>query len=132
MFTLNNKVDYGLLLVAELSKKNDYVPLSQLVEETQLPQRFIARIASDLVKHGVLASREGKIGGYKLAVDLKRVTLLDFIKMFERRLNLVKCEEHGYVCRFESSCVHKFFFRNKLNAILNTELKRWTLADLFK
>ncbi len=128
---MNNKSDYGLLLIAELSSTGDFIPLSRLVEKTHLPQRFIARIASDLVKNGILKSKEGKIGGYKLAKDLRKVNFLEFLQVFEKDSFLVKCEDPSYQCNFESLCTHKLSFRKRINNILSRELHKWTLADIF-
>ncbi len=132
MFTINNKSDYGLLILENLVQSERYVPLSHLVEKTHLPQRFIARIAADLVKNGILESREGKIGGYRLAKKLNTVTLFDFLKIFEEDLHLVKCQMEQYVCNYKTICSHNEFFRKKLTTIVAKELNKWTLEDMVK
>lgn len=132
MFTINNKSDYALLMVSHLADRKEFVPLSVLVRETKLPQRFIARIASDLVKHDILESREGKVGGYKISKSLKEITLFEFFKIFEEDLRLVKCQLPGYECNFEVMCGHNNLFRGKLTGILVKELTKWTLQDIIK
>lgn len=132
MFTINNKSDYGLLILENLAQSTGYIPLSHLVEKTHLPQRFIARIAADLVRNGILESREGKIGGYKLAKRLDKVTLFDFLKIFEEDLHLVKCQMEQYVCNYKTICSHNAFFRKKLTTIVAKELNKWTLGDMIK
>lgn len=130
MFAISNKVDYGLLIISKLSRADEYIPLSRIVEETRLPHRFTARIAADLVRHGILISREGKIGGYKLAKELKKITLLEFLKIFEQDIGITKCQDPQYKCSFEHLCSHHSFFRNKLTTIFTKELNNWTLKDL--
>ena len=79
MFTISNKSDYGLILLSQLADKTEYISLKHLVESTNLPPRFIARIAAELVHHGVLISREGKVGGYKLVKSLNNISLYDYL-----------------------------------------------------
>ncbi len=129
MFAISNKSDYALLLVSRLSE-SEFRPLSKLVTEMNLPERFVARIAADLVKNGVLASREGKIGGYRLAKRLDTITLSQFFGIFEQKVQVVKCSDESYQCRFEGACAHNSFFRGRLQDILWKELDRWTLADI--
>lgn len=131
MFTMSNKSDYGLILLSQLKKEDKYVPMSVLVEKTDLPQRFIARIASDLVKHGVLKSKEGKVGGYKLAKTLDQVQFLDFLKIFEKNICIVKCNDEEYKCRYEKICMHKSYLNNFLVSVFKKQFKDVTLEDVF-
>lgn len=132
MLTINNRSDYGLLIISKLLNNTDYVSLSKLVHNTNLPQRFIARVAADLVRSGILASREGKVGGYRLAKNPKSVTLYEFLKIFEEDMRLTKCQRPDYHCDFEKMCSHNNFFRIKLTNILVKELNNWTLMDVLK
>ena len=132
MFAISNKTDYGLLLLSQLAKKDTFVPMSQLTANTNLPERFIARIASDMVRYGILQSREGKVGGYRLARKLNQITLTEFFSLFEEKTDPVKCLKPEYECKFDGLCTHKTFFRSKLGDILKTELSKWTVADLFE
>ncbi|MEN9328259.1 MAG: hypothetical protein RI947_1067 [Candidatus Parcubacteria bacterium] len=129
MFAINNKTDYGLLLISQLRERTEYTSLSRLVQETKLPQRFIARIAAELVKAGILVSREGKVGGYKIVKDLHDISLMDYLEYFEDKLEMVKCTDEGYDCKFAGICQHGASFKTKLNSIVRTELSKWTLAD---
>ncbi|MBI4004873.1 Rrf2 family transcriptional regulator [Candidatus Roizmanbacteria bacterium] len=129
MFTLTNKSDYGLIIISKLVRRPEYIPLSKIVSQTQLPQRFIARIAADLVRSGILISKEGKDGGYRLAKDLDDITLFDFLTVFEPDLHIVKCQQPKYHCNFEYSCNHHAFFTKKLKNIFMQELRTWTLGD---
>ena len=132
MLTINNKSDYGLLIVEKLHKQKEYIPLSKIVDNTKLPARFIARIAADLVRCGILESREGKIGGYKLAKNPDKITLYEFLKVFEEDMQLTKCQNPDYNCDFQTICNHNNFFRQKLTTILVHELNNWTLMDVIK
>jgi len=132
MLTITKQSDYGILFLENLIGKKDFIPLSELVEKTHLPKRFLARIAATLVKNKVVESREGKVGGYKLAKNLNKITLHDFLKFFEKDVAVCRCFDDDYCCDYEGICQHQSFIRTKLNDVLIKELKRYTLNDLLK
>ncbi len=131
MLNITKQSDYGLLFISFLMGKDTYVPLSELIKETKLPPRFLARTAAELVKHGIVKSKEGKIGGYILSKKAKEMSLYDYLRIFEGELNLTKCSNPNYHCVWEYMCVHKSFLRHKLHDIVREELKNWKIKDLF-
>lgn len=133
MLNITKQSDYAMLFVSYLNGKNDrYVPLSELIKETKMPQRFLARIAAELVKQKIVESKEGKVGGYKLSEKAQNTSLYDFLKIFEGDLSFVKCSEPDYKCPWVYMCKHKSFLRHTLHKLVAQELKNWKLRDLFK
>lgn len=130
MLTLSNQSDYGFLILTHLAKEKDFVSLSQLVDKTKLPQRFIARIASTMVRHGFLISREGRVGGYMLSTKVRKTNLYSFLKVFEGDISLVKCTDHTFKCRWQKICRQKNFIKNILDKIVIKELKKYKVNDL--
>lgn len=132
MLNITKQSDYAMLFVSYLiGKKDRYVPLSKLIKETNMPQRFLARIAAELVKKGVVESKEGKVGGYKLSQKAQDTSLYDFLKIFEGELSFVKCSKPDYKCPWEYMCKHKSFLRHTLHELVAHELKKWKLRDMF-
>ena len=132
MFTLSKQTDYALIIISQLREaSDDFIPLSRLVDNTNLPQRFLARIAATLVTHRILISREGRVGGYKLSQTVDAISLFDFLKIFESRLDFLQCEKRGYKCKFEKVCKHRHGVQEKLNAVVMKQLKATKLIDLF-
>jgi Rrf2 family protein len=132
MLNISKQSDYGLLFIFYLLDKNGFVPLSELVKKTKLPKRFLARIAAQLVKNKIIESKEGKVGGYKLAPKINEVNLYNYLKIFEGELSLVNCCDSNCNCQWETICQQKSFLKNKLNQILISEFKKWKLIDLLK
>ncbi len=132
MLNITKQSDYGLLFISYLMERDGYVPLSALIKETKLPPRFLARIAAELVKHNIVKSKEGKIGGYIVTEKAKEMSLYDYLRIFEGELALTKCTNPNYKCVWEYMCIHKSFLRHKLHDIIGEELKKWKIKDLFK
>lgn len=132
MLNITKQSDYGLLFISYLSGKDRYVPLSELIGETKLPQRFLARIAAQLVKEKLVESKEGKVGGYKITNKALTTSLYDFLSIFEGELAFTKCAKPNFDCPWKYMCQHKTFLRHTLNKIVSSELRKWKLKDLFK
>lgn len=131
MFTIGSQADYGLIILSSLMKKNTYVSLTRVVKETDLPQRFLARIAGKLATRGLLASLEGRGGGYKVTDKVKKMTLYSYLTIFEKNLNVCKCCKPAYQCHFQPVCQHGRYFQNTLTNILSDQLKKIKLVQVF-
>lgn len=130
MLKISKQSDYGLVLLSYLKDKKEYTSLSEVVKETNLPLRFLARIASILKKNGILESIEGKTGGYKITSKIKKLTVYDYLKIFEKNLFLTSCSKENYKCPYEEICQHKDFFKNKLKNLIINDLKKYKLGQI--
>ena len=132
MLTITNQSDYGFLMIGYLRDKKKFIPLSEFVLGAKLPRRFLARISSVLVRKGIIESKEGKTGGYRLARSAAKFTLYDYLKIFEKDVAVTKCKDEKYECPYDDFCIHKSFLRNRLNSIVVNELKKTKLLEVFQ
>jgi len=132
MLSITKQSDYGLILISFVYKKNRLVKLSELIEETKLPKRFLARIAAELAKEGLLISKEGKSGGYLISPKIKTISLYDYLTIFENDVVVCSCLDESYQCKFEDICHHRSFIKKRLNTVLVQELKKIKLIQLIK
>ncbi len=132
MLNITKQSDYGIMLISYLKNEKDFVSLSQLLKKLDLPKRFLARIAAVLVKAGVLVSREGKVGGYKITNKAKNISLYDYLKIFEGDLAFVKCQDPTYDCPRQGYCQHSAFFKYNLTNVLSKQLKKQKLLQIYK
>ena len=128
MIRLSTKSEYGLLILEYLKRQKGYIPLGKISSDLGIPLRFSARIASDLAGAGLIESKEGKGGGYRLSSRVKGISLLDFLKIFEK-FSLVKCFDPEFDCIYKSKCRHKktFFYIQK--AVFDS-LKKYKLESI--
>jgi len=130
MLTITKQSDYGILLISHIYKKNKLVRLSDLIEETKLPKRFLARIAAELVKSKLLISHEGKNGGYLASPKIRTTSLYDYLKIFNGDISFCSCSDDNYRCRYENLCSHKSILKNQLNKVVISQLKKIKLSRL--
>ncbi len=130
MFKISKQTDYALLMLSYLKDKNDFVTISKVVEKLNLPSKFISKIASILTNNKILESREGVNGGYKLSNNIKKISLYDFLKIFEGELHLTSCFDNNYHCPNEDFCSHKNFFKTKFSKKIIEFLKNNKLLEI--
>ena len=78
-------VSYGITAVAHIANapSGEIVAASTISEAHKIPRRFLLTILRSLVRHGVVASVRGVLGGYKLARPAGKITLLDIIEAID-------------------------------------------------
>lgn len=77
---LPKTAEYALRTVACLAAEPDASHSAEdLAERTKVPRRYLHKVLQDLVKAELVASRSGPGGGYRLATEPARTTILDVV-----------------------------------------------------
>ncbi len=99
MFRLSQKSDYGLMLLFALKKATSKpVSISQVAKKNKISAKFLAQVANELKKAGIVASKEGVNGGYTLAKPAKEIKVLDVLTVLDGGLVKGECFEDGHEC----------------------------------
>jgi len=79
---LSKTAEYALRAVACLaSRPEQSVSADVLAEQTKVPRRYLTRVLQDLCAGGLVRSRPGPGGGYEVAVDTTKLTILDVVNV---------------------------------------------------
>ncbi len=98
MFRLSQKADYGLILLANLSKSKKPLAVSKIATKNEIPAKFLSQIATELKKAGMIKSKEGVSGGFLLAKKAEEIRLLDVLKLLDGELVVGECFEDDHEC----------------------------------
>jgi Rrf2 family protein len=76
---------YAVAALQELGKiqNNEVQKIKVIAANANIPQNFLEQILLELKKQGLLTSVKGAYGGYKLARELKDITLKDVVLILE-------------------------------------------------
>ncbi len=131
MFKIKRETDLGLILLEQLSDlgKDEYLSLQSWAKTKKLPYRFLSKVASNLKRNGLIISKEGKDGGYRLAKNSSQVKLGTVIKALEGNLALSRCRT-GVKCSCQSYCRHRGLMC-RLGQSIEDELNRISLQSLY-
>jgi len=132
---LSLRGEYALraLLVLGLNYKQAVVPIRTISQQQNIPKRFLEQILNDLKSAGVVESKRGVAGGYRLALPPEDISLATVIRHIEGALAPVSCVSGRFYekcsCPNEARCAIRSVMKEVRDAVVNIVEKR-TVADL--
>jgi Rrf2 family protein len=82
---MRRKIDYAIVLCNRLKQAGDaFVDLSVVAHESRLPYAFLEKVAQELKRTGLLESKRGAGGGYRLVKVYRNVSAGDIMNLFYR------------------------------------------------
>jgi Rrf2 family protein len=79
--------------VAELAAQNDaHTSAEQIAQAQEIPQKFLQTILCDLRRAGIVVSRRGVDGGYRMGRPAAEVSIADVIRAVDGPLATVRGE----------------------------------------
>ena len=129
MITIPKKVEYSVVFIAYLSKNRQNVTsLAEAAEKLDLPYRFLGQLAGKLKLAGLITSKEGKTGGYRLSSGWENKNLYDLIEALGENKRMVKCLGNGVCARAEICQMRGVWGR--IESGFTTELRKIKLKEL--
>jgi len=136
--TISKKTQYGLKAMQALGRRYREGPvlIGTLAREESIPLKFLEVILLELKSHGLLESKLGRKGGYRLSRAPSTVTIGSIVRIMEGPLAPLPCaSETAYKpcaeCGDVESCGTRIIMREVRDAISEV-LDRTTLADLLR
>jgi Rrf2 family protein len=132
---LSVRGEYALraLLVLGLNYDREVVRIQTISEQQNIPKRFLEQILNDLKTLGVVESRRGVTGGYRLARPPEFVTLAAVIRHIDGPLAPVSCVSERFYekcsCPDESKCAIRSVMKEVREAIVKI-LENVTVAQM--
>lgn len=132
---LSVRGEYALraLIVLGLNDGKDVVRIQTISEQQNIPKRFLEQILNDLRTAGILESRRGIAGGYRLRMRPEEITLAKVIRLIEGPLAPVSCVSEKFYercsCPSEEKCGIRSIMKEVRDAIVRI-LEGVTLAEL--
>ena len=133
---LSVRVEYALraLIVLGLDNTRDSVMRIQEISNRQnIPKRFLEQILNDLKSAGIVESRRGVAGGYRLARRPEEIPLAQAVRHIEGALAPVSCVSERFYekcsCPDESRCAIRSVMKEVREAVVKI-MERVTVADL--
>lgn len=121
----SQETDYALRLVEHFTSlgRDGYINAKELSETLSIPYRFLLRVLGKLKRGGILASRMGENGGYRLARTPAEISLRQIVTLIEGDVCLLRCLKDTKLCNagLAPHCrVHKTLdgVRDQLNSLL--------------
>src|SRR3989440_2119045 len=121
------------LLVLGLRHHEPLVRIQTISEQQNIPKRFLEQILNDLKSAGLVQSKRGVAGGYRLARRPEEISIAAVIRHIEGALAPVSCVSERFYekcsCPDESKCAIRNVMKEVRQAVVNI-VERVTIADL--
>lgn len=80
---LKASTEYGMRTVLYLAEKGTVCSSRNVAEDMSIPRDYLIQLAQLLRKADIIIARPGKHGGYKLAKDPSKISVLDVINALQ-------------------------------------------------
>ncbi len=127
---LSCKSEYALLALLELAthyQSNEPLQIRQIANQQNIPDRYLEQLLATLRRGGLVKSQRGAKGGYILAREPRKITLLEVFGCLEG-LDVPDCEQDTNSKTVESGVVQEIWQEARQAA--NLVLQKYTLQDL--
>lgn len=126
---LNAQTDFALRLLSYLAAgRGDLVTISQVASRFQISKNHLTKVAHMLMKHGVIKTARGRLGGLYLSRSAAEICLGDIVRLMENDFALVECMQEGD-CLIAGACRIKRVLQSAMDAFFDV-LDQYTLQDL--
>lgn len=128
---ITKAADYGLRAMYRLGQtpKETSALIGDIAIEMNIPAQFLHKVMPRLVKAGLVRSRRGARGGYKLAKDPMDISLLDIVQAIDGPIFINRCLFDKDDCNLEHDCSIRPVFA-KAQSALRQVLAQHKLADV--
>lgn len=132
---LSLRGEYALraLLVLGLNYSQPVIRIQAISEQQNIPKRFLEQILGELKAAGIVRSKRGVAGGYRLAKKPEEITLAAVVRHIEGALAPVSCVSERFYekcsCPDESRCAIRSVMKEIREAVVKVA-ERVTVAEM--
>ena len=129
---VTREMDYAMRVVRALDSLDGLATAAGVAELEQMPQAVTLKILKRLTTAGIVESRRGPAGGYRLRRSPEALTLYDLFRVFGREPLLNRCQAADYRCEnYPDGDCGTCRELCRIQEILDAELRRTPLSRLF-
>lgn len=131
MLQIPRRVEYALSAVLSLSRapELEWLSFKDIAASNEIPRDYLAKILRSLVDAGIVDSKRGANGGYKLARPAHDVTFLEVIEAADSPVAVNHCTEQGAGCCKQRDCAMAVVWQRAEDA-MRTVFAGTTLGDV--
>ena len=122
---LSLRGEYALraLIVLGLNYGDSVVRIQTISEQQNVPKRFLEQILNDLKSAGVVESKRGVAGGYRLSKPPEKISLATVIRHIEGPLAPVSCVSEKFYARCSCPDENKCGIRSVMGEVREAIVK---------
>ena len=132
---LSTRARYGLKALIDLGlhSENETVSLQSIAERQDISVSYLEQLMAMLKKAGLVTSRRGAYGGYRLGRPAEEISVGDILRVLEGGLEAEVCPgiENDGTCNGSDVCVAKNVWK-RINDSITNEVYTLMLGELIE
>jgi Rrf2 family protein len=127
---LSCKSEYAILALLEMAtnyQSGEPLQIRQIAAQQNIPDRYLEQLLATLRRGGIVKSQRGSKGGYLLAREPWKITVLEILECLEG-LDVRICEENINTKTLDSSVIGDIW--QEACQAANSVLQKYTLQEL--
>ena len=122
----SKRCEYGIQAILYMAAQDNgiIIPSDEISKKLKIPKEFISKILQSLTESGIIESKKGKAGGFKLAKNPSKIKLIDIVEAIDGLESFNSCVLGFPNCLPEKPCpVHNQWgeLRTKAYDMLSSE-----------
>jgi Rrf2 family transcriptional regulator, iron-sulfur cluster assembly transcription factor len=131
---VNTKVRYALMAIVDIAThnhKNKPVSITEISIRQKLNISYLEQLFNKLKKFDIVSSVKGPGGGYYVAKDLDKITILDIINAVGEPLKMTRCNNEGGCVTKSLKCNTHFVWKG-LGETIDNYFQNITIASILE
>ena len=129
---VTREMDDAMRVIRGLDGREHLETAAGIAERENMPQAVTLKILKHLTAAGIVESRRGAAGGYRLKRPPSQLTIYDLFLVFGKEPLLNRCQTADYHCEnYPGGGCGTCRELCRIQEILNAELRRTPLSELF-
>ncbi len=93
MLKIAKSVEYSILALRFIAQNQNLecVSTKEISVRENIPYDLLAKLMQKMVKHDIIVSKQGKLGGYTLNVSPEQLSINDVILALDEKVQLTDC-----------------------------------------
>ena len=130
MKVLNKETDYAVRALISLGMKAEgWVSAKAISDEQAIPYQFLRRILQELIRNGLVESKEGAGGGVRLGKNPAEIGVAAVIEIFQGKVQVSDCMFRKQLCSNRANCVLRHQIM-RIERMVNDEFAKVTIGKL--
>ncbi len=121
---------FGVIHLAE-QEKGRVVPLSEIAEAQDVPEKFLAKIFQNLTKTGIVRSHRGVKGGFTLDKNPLELNIRQVVEAIQGPYHIIRCLPDKECCQRSDACAVRVVMEKAEKKLIEV-FESHSIADLVK
>ena len=132
MKVLTKNTDYAIrALLALAARKGSYVSAKSIATDQDMPYQFLRGLLQDMIRHGLVVSKEGVRGGFMMEKDPDTISVTQLIEIFQGKVQVSECMFRKQICGNRARCVLRHEIM-RIEQVVQSEFEKVTIGKLMR